>query len=173
LRYVIPVLPAATVLAARALPERRVATAAFAILCAVAAAWILVNPPAVYQNEDLRAAAETVAHRSDPGDGLLFVPSFAEVGAQYYLRKASDGRLLETLAPRPDNSHLVYPSPPALDALRAELTHGRVWVMGYPGDRWRPSGADASPTVLDELRQTRQLGFRVRFGDLVVERYDR
>lgn len=173
LRYAIPVLPAAAVVAARALPQRQVATAALGIPGVVAAVWVLVNPPAPYQNENLRAAAETVAHASEPGDGLVFVPSFAGVGAQYYLEQASDGRLPEMLAARSTTGHVVYPPPPRLDALRAEVTHRRVWVMGYPGDRWRPSGVDESPTVRDEIGQSRRLGFRARFGDLVVERYDR
>lgn len=171
-RYIIPVAPAATIVAMRALPGRLVASLGLAAAGAVTGVSGIVDP-APYRVEDLRAGVDTVVHGASPSDGLMFVPSFAQVGVQYYLQQTGDGVLPETLVPPVRDPHVVFPVPPDQEALRADFaSHRRIWVVGYPGDTWRPSGADPTPALLDELRRTRRLGLQTRFGDLVVQRYD-
>lgn len=172
-RYAIPFLPAWVVLAVHALPRYRPLRTLLVLVGALAATVGVIRRPAPYRVEDLRTAAEVVAHHSQPNDGLVFVPAFAEVGVQYYLRRTGRSEGPEKLAARPSNPHVVFPPPPDPAALFNDVpSHPRIWVVGYPNDRWRPSGPDATSALRDDLLRTSRLGFTTKLGDIVVERYD-
>lgn len=100
------------------------------------------------KSEDLRAASRYLLAHDEPGDAILYAPTWAEAGMRWYLvehpaaANAVDGP--QDLSRDPSTSARaegrLFSPPLDEDAIRAALvTHDRVWIIGYPNrSKWQP-----------------------------------
>jgi mannosyltransferase len=182
-RYLISVVPVLAILAAVGLAwlvqrSRPAAAAAAVILIALSAmARIDLEP---VDDEDLRAAADTIARESMPGDGIAYVPAFARVGEEWYLERepVDVDQLPEDfgIAPdgRPEQVGDLYAREVSPEDLASrERQHPRVWLISYPDSDWHPTPEpmiDAGVSVLgDEYSRVSSRDF----SGVLVELYER
>jgi mannosyltransferase len=111
--------------------------------------------------ENLRGPTSLIAAHAKVHDGLLYAPDWTRVGLSFWLQRAGGTRPTD-LALRPvadvrDVPTLYLPERSRDDVLQAALERQRIWVVGYPRDKWRPT-ANTGGDVATELRQQ---GFHV------------
>jgi mannosyltransferase len=96
------------------------------------------------KTEDLRAAAEWLLDHSFPGDRILYAPTWAQAGFEWYLNRLGGGEEPTDLTAAPATSAAAAASlwTPTVEArtARARLRAvDRVWIAGYPGNTsWLP-----------------------------------
>ncbi len=128
-----------------------------------------------HAGEDLRSAAQFVARETRPGDGVLFSPDWSRVGFDWYLDRQSTRPVdvgVPFEPPAEDRGYLYPPQLPPDNLRKDALERDRLWVLGYPGDRWRPV-----PNVEGELSGGLVTSYRLAaqrtFGYAQVELYVR
>jgi hypothetical protein len=102
------------------------------------------------KNEDLRAAAEWIRDRQLVDDGIVFTPTWSELGMRWYLSEAGStggGRVSPTdLLADPTQSAAAAGSlwsptrpDPTDSGGQFDQATTRIFVVGYPGDpTWEP-----------------------------------
>ena len=179
-RYVLSVVPAVLALGAAALaalPGRAVvaATTAVAVLSlpGVIAQW-----RSGYHLEDLQAAARHLAERSEPGDGLVYVPDWGRPGFAHHLARVAHPerapRDLTVQRSAQEVGHL-YPEQVPPEQVEARLRSvERLWVVAYDVEpEWQPTPPTVqtvAPAVLAE--HFRPTG-TASFGQVKVRGYVR
>jgi hypothetical protein len=123
---------------------------------------VLTDPD---KGEDLRAAAAALARDVQPGDVVLFWPTWARVGVAHY----ADGSWVDQIAqPDTDSPHPYESTFTSVDVAARLDGACRVWVVGYPqyhGFRPFPDPVDALAAELDRLT----VESTDRYGELFIE----
>ncbi len=122
-----------------------------------------------YVQEDLRSATAYLLAHDRPGDVALYDPDWARPGMEYWLGRAG-GQQPEDIAVRPGTvpartGNLFLPERPAAEIEAILAAHTRVWVVGYPGQPWRPT-----PNVGGDIGQAAQRSWitvdHKKFGEI-------
>lgn len=113
-----------------------------------------------------------LATQDEPGDALLYAPSWARPGMKYWLDRTS-GSSPEDVAVRPgtveaSTGHLFLPERSTSELRQALRGRARVWVVGYPGQTWRPA-ANTSGDVAADLERTWTMVERRSFGQIELQ----
>ena len=129
-----------------------------------------------YGQEDLRAAAAYLSGHDLAGDALLYDPDWARPGMAYWLAK-TDGPKPDDLAVRPgtvpaETGNLFLPETSTAELERALNARTRVWVVGYPGQTWRPT-RNTSGDVATALAKTWMPRQHVSFGQIELRLLER
>ena len=164
--YLLLCLAAAGGVALVSVRRPRIPAAALALLAAACAVHLARID---YLQDDLPAATAYLTSHDEPGDALLFAPDWARPGIQYWLDHTA-GNGPEDIAVRPgtdeaSTGHLFLPERSTTELRQALSGRARVWVVGYPGQTWRPT-ANTSGDVAAELGRTWQLVDRKSFGQI-------
>jgi mannosyltransferase len=157
-RYVLYVL-LTTAIALGVATDRRQARISGLLICAllfIAAGVLVQQAQTPYRQDDLPAAAKWLVAHDRPGDALLYSPDHARAAFLPELQAVSAMVADQDLAAddsvdRTRLGSFFLPERPAA-SIRSQLrNHQRVWVVGYPDDRWRPTantGGDIADTDL-------------------------
>jgi mannosyltransferase len=176
-RYLVFVLPPLALLAALgwAAVGRAVVVPAAAAMSVVAVAVTVGWFRAGTFPDDPEAAAEYLATHDAPGDVVVFSPVWARTEMHYYLDRRDDVAARD-VAVRPDTVEAEVPSLYLPEAGAAEIRQAllgarRIWVVGFPGDPWRPT-PNTSAEVYAALHRPRSVVLDRWFGDLNVQLVD-
>lgn len=126
--------------------------ARFALTAIVVASLVALTLPFarhqlhVVHNEDLRGAAAFIMRHEEPGDGIVYSPTYAESGLRWYFDDGRDtsGSPRDLQAAPGETAigagSLWTPTEPVGTPLRSEFTGvDRVWVAGYTHyQSWTP-----------------------------------
>lgn len=173
-RYLVPALPflatAAAIGYSRLLRPRLPTVLVVAGVTGFLFVTMSPSPFKIDLPEDLRAEAVFLAAHAKPSDGLVFYPGWARANVSRYwdFPKTMD----VSVKARPEDT--LFPTEYGTAALRLRLArHPRVWVVGYPGNTWRPRGPDPLEPLMAELRRRPTLESRAfgYFGGPVVTLY--
>ena len=144
----------------------RVPLAVPVVLCLLAVASFGYEATLSYRQEDLPAAGAWLAAHDRPGDVLLFDPDYSRIG---FLRTLDDTPGLDArdmaLLPVTDvrKAGTFYLPEQSVAQIREDLAGlDRVWVLGYPGDDWRPTAnpsGDVVGTTLKDWTVSSDKGF--------------
>lgn len=145
---------------------RRVSSRITLPVLALGASVALLAPLALHEldfvtYEDLRGAANFISQRDEPGDGIVYAPTFAQSGLDWYLRgpdMSSSRAPRDVLAARDDSAFasgsLWTPTLPAGTSPKVALNDvNRVWITDYtnPGT-WNPV-PDVSSSVAAAVKR--------------------
>lgn len=151
------------------------ATALALLVVGAAAAEIRVD----YRQEDLRSAARYLQGHDVAGDALLYSPDWARPGMEYWLARGAAAGAVgpDDIAVRagvtPVSTGNLFLPERSTAEIKAELaTRNRVWVVGYPGQTWRPTG-NTSGDLATALESSWQLRFAVAFGQIELRLLER
>ena len=172
--FVVPVLVLVLAWAITRVPGRA---------CAVVVAAVLVVDGATLVDEvflrpspePIRAVAEDIAARSQPGDVVLFAPAHVRVAVGWYLAaERAAGEVVPddvAVARSADSVGDEFPVEYGADQLAGIVAGApRIWVVSLPGDEWHPT-PEPGLEVAGAVRQDRRLAYERRFDTLVVELY--
>jgi mannosyltransferase len=172
-RYLVFVLPPLAVLAGLgwAAVARRVLVPAAVAMSAVAVAVTVGWFHGATSPDDPEAAAAYLAAHDAPGDAIVFSPVWARTEMHYFLERRDDV-VAADVALRPDTveadvGSLYLPEADAAEIRSALLGARRIWVVGFPGNPWRPT-PDTSAEVYAALHRPGTVVLDRWFGDLDV-----
>lgn len=136
-------------------------------VCMIASGVHLARLP--YEQEDLRSAASYLTRHASVGDAMLYDPDWARPGMQYWLDHTR-GNKPDDVALRPGSSprrtaNLFLPELPTTAVQQALADRTRVWVIGYPGQIWRPT-ANTAGDLAEVLRRSWTEQSRAKFGEV-------
>jgi len=173
-RYLVFVLPPLALLAAlgwAALGRAVLVPATVALSVVAAAATVGWLRDGAFPDDPEAAAAYLAAHDA-PGDAVVFAPVWARTELHYFLQRRDDV-VARDVGLRPGTVEAAVPSLYLPEAGAAEIREAlrrarRVWVVGFPGNPWRPT-PDTSAEVYASLPQPRSVVLDRWFGDLHVQ----
>lgn len=128
------------------------------------------------RGEDLRSAARYLVAHDAPGDAVLYNPDWARPGMEYWLAhttgpKPDDIALAPGVSPR-DVGNLFRPERSTAAIEQEVSTRTRVWVVGYPGQAWRPT-ANTSGDVASGIEASWTTRSHVAFGQIELRLLER
>jgi mannosyltransferase len=173
-RYLVFVLPPLALLAAlgwAAVPRALLVPAAAAVSVVAVAAGVGWFRGATLP-DDPEAAAAFLATHDAPGDVVVYSPVWARTELRYFLERRDDVAARD-VALRPDTDDadvpsLYLPETGTREIRSALLGARRIWVVGFPGNPWRPT-ANTSADVYAGLPEPRQVLLERSFGELQVQ----